>query len=303
MNKLFSARIASAILLLLLISSASFAADMRTTLKRGIFSKQLVVKATSNGGLWANSLKLSITNTSDKNMSVTVDPGLIFVPDDTLYQNLVTLGSETLAIAPSATVDINLHAYCGKSYAFGPKKNLNYKFWKQGDSVMVKTLGYIKTNQVGNSLAQSAVWMFTNGHCLSTVYDHKEPAASENLIKYIAELKKYKIPEVFTELAQNNRPDQPAILENGATKLFVPIKWKNENVRHMRVTILKENGDIYRKIDGHEEINKDGHTVWVEFNSVNDRKGNYFIELKDESSRVWARKQVTIGYDPCSMSL
>ena len=303
MNKLFFTRIAFAILLLSHVTSSSFAVDQRTTLKRGIFSKQLTVKAISKGGHSGNCMKLSITNTTANNLSVTIDPALIFVPEDTAYQNLVTLGSEIIAIAPSATVDIDLRSFCGKSYARSPRKNLNYKFWRQGDSTMVRTLGYIKGNNFSNHLAQSAVWMFTNGHCLSTVYDHSQPSASENLIRYIADLKKYKIPTIFTELEQNNRPDQPAILQNGATKLFVPIKWNNENVRHMRVTILKENGDVYRKIDGHEEINKDGHTVWVEFNSVNDVKGNYFIELKDESSRVWARKQVTNGYDPCSMSM
>ena len=69
----------------------------------------------------------------------------------------------------------------------------------------------------------------------------------------------------------------------------------------MYVTVLKENGDVYKRIDGNEEIDQYGHTVWVEFNSVNDTKGTYYVELKDNTNKVWDKKMVIVGYDPCQM--
>ena len=116
---------------------AVMAKEMRTTLKKGMLSKQLVVAASSNGGHTGKCLKLAITNTSANSLSVFIDPALIFIPEDTIYPNLVTLGNETLALAPSETKVIDLDSYCGKSYAYSPRAKLNYKFASLGDSIMV----------------------------------------------------------------------------------------------------------------------------------------------------------------------
>ena len=265
-----------------------------------MLNKMLTVVATSNGGYSGKCLKLSITNASPDAMTVYIDPAMIFIPDDTTYQNLVTLGNETIVLAPSETKNINLDSYCGKSYAHIPRAKLNYKFARQGDSQMIKTLSYVKENNVASSLAQCAVWMYTNGHCLSSVYRHDQTSASEKFVKYIADLRKMKMPVTFTELQFNNNLDQPVLLMNGETKVFVPLKWQSTDARNMYVTVLKENGDVYKRIYGNEEIDQYGHTVWVEFNSVNDTKGTYYVELKDDN-KIWDRKRVVVGYDPCQM--
>jgi hypothetical protein len=65
----------------------------------------------------------------------------------------------------------------------------------------------------------------------------------------------------------------------------------------MNVTVLKETGEVYKRIYSNDQIDKDGHTVIVEFNSVNDRKGTYYVELKDDDGKVWDRQKVIVGYD------
>ncbi len=289
-------------LTLFFINTGKAADAKRTTLKRGIFNKQLTVVATSNGGHTGKCLKLNLTNTSSIPLEVTIDPAMIFVPDDTNYQNLVTWGTESVMIEPAATASIDVYAFCGKSYARGPRANLSYKFYRQGDSVMTKTMAYMKTQPVSMHLAQAAVWHFTNRHCLSSIYCDQAPAASENVVKFICNERKQTMPETYTEFEQSDKPGQPAFVANGQAKTYVPVKWKHtDSKRHMNVTVLKENGEVYKKIQGNDHIDKEGHTVWVEFNSVNDRKGVYYVELKDEDNKIWYKKKVIVGYDPCNM--
>lgn len=297
MSNLNALKMAAIVLFIVFCNSASAVITIKTTLKRGMFTKRIIVNAISNGGYRDKCLKLNITNpNSDTAVSVFIDPAMIFGPDQPGYQNLVALGNETIAVAPSATVSIDLQAYCGISYAHSPAANVSYKFLKQGDSIMIKTMTFIKQHNISNYIAQSAVWMFTNEHPLSRVYSRQDPANSELLVKYTAGLKKIKVPEMYMEIKQNDRIGEAVVSVRDIPKLYVPVKWSNDNTKRMYVTVYKENGDVYKKVDGHEEIDYTGHTVWVEFNIVNDAKGVYFVELKDEDNLVLQRKKVNVGY-------
>lgn len=272
---------------------------LKTTLKNCIFTKKLTVNASPLvGGDYVLGLKFDLKNTTTDTLMVTIDPALIFVPEDTNYQNLVTWGSEILVVNASDSASIKLDAFCGKSYARCPKLNLKYNYWKQGDSNMIKTLKYAKENKMGIDLTQKSVWTYTNNHPLNSVYNYAQPKESEQLVKYIAGLRKMKVPDQFLDIKRHNDPGKPVLYHSDVKKLYIPIKWSdNPNIRHMFVTVFKENGDVYKRIVNSEQIVKNEHTVWVEFNTVNDNPGTYYIELKDNNNKVWDKKKVVISYN------
>jgi hypothetical protein len=275
-------------------------AAVRISLKKALASKLVTVVATSTGGYSEKSLKLGITNNSKSDLNIDIDPGLIFTPEDTSYQHLVVLGNETLAIGPSATKNVALTAFCGKSYARGPMPNLPYRFWLQGDSNMIRTLIYAKTNSVDRSLIQRAVWVFTNGYCLNSIYTSAFPRMSEDFAKYVASLRKARLPEYFSEYQLESRMGQPVLVAENA-KVFVNMHWGHEGYRHMYLTIYKENGDIYKKIEADQIIDKYGFTVLVEFDTKRDPKGTYTVQLRDDDHKIWDQKKVIIGMRACDM--
>ena len=253
------------------------------------------------GYLGSKNIKLNLTNNTAKEITVDIDPALIFVPEDTLYQDLVLLGNETIVLAPSAQQDVSLQAFCGKSYARGPRSGLRYSFKKQGDTNMVKTLTYIKENNIDVHLAQCAVWTFTNGHCLSTVYSHDKIRMSEDLIKYIASIRKLRVPEYYMEYQLDNTAGRP-VLAYGKEKVYVTMHWGiDDGYRHMHLTIYKENGEIYKTIGADQVIDKYGYTVTVRFDPKVDPKGLYSVTLHDDAGKVWDKKKVIIGANACDL--
>lgn len=283
-----------AILVPLMASSKT----VKTTLKRCIFRKQITMTASCNAVYPDKWLKLNLTNTTNDTLNITIDPALIFRPDDTVCQNMVAIGNETIAIAPAASQDIELKAFCGKSYGRCPYRNLKYTFWKQGDSAMVKTVNYMREKNVSNELMQNAIWRFTNNHSLRTVYDHRTPKASEDLIQFIAKEQKIKAPDIYTEFETDFKPGHQVFSPTGKAKTYVMVKWKHTDApRHMNVTVLKENGEVYKRIYSNDQIDKEGHTVIVAFNSVNDSRGTYYVELKDDDGKIWDKQKVVVGYD------
>lgn len=271
------------------------------SLKKAMAANLVSVEAWSAGGYCEKSLKLDVQNNTHTDLAIDIDPGMIFAPDDSVYQNLVLLGNETLALGPAATSTVRLQTYCGKSYARGPSVGLHYHFMKQGDSLMIKTLCYVKSNNVNKHLAQSAVWMFTNGHCLNTIYWSENSRMSEEFVKYIASLKKVRIPEYFVQYKTDDAADRPVFVP-GDSKVYVDMHWgAEEGYRHMYLTIYKENGDVYKRIEADKVIDKYGCTVQVVFDPKKDVKGAYYVRLTDDANRVWGQKRVLVGYSSCDL--
>ena len=280
---------------------SGFANSGRVSLKKAMLAKTVTVNAVSLGGyLGSKNLKLTLTNNTDKELNVDIEPGLIFKPDDTAYQDLVVLGDEHLALAPAASQDVSLQAFCGKSYARGPLKGMNFTFRKQGDSNMVKTLTYIKANSIPPQLAQYAVWTFTNGHCLNTVYDYQHVRMSEELMKYIATIRKLRVPEFYTQYTLDNRSNQPVIAA-GKEKVYVTMHWGHTGYKHMYLTVFRENGTKYKEIEADQVIDKDGFTVVVQFDPKMDPAGNYLVQLHDEYNNIWSQKVVNVGARACDL--
>ena len=282
----------------LLVNNASAELDKldKTTLKKAMAAKKVNISALSLGGYCGSCLKLQVTNNTQRNMAINVDPGLIFLPADSSMQNLVAWGDEQVEIAPGATKDVTLETFCGKSYAHCPRADVKYTFWKQGDSGMVSTLKFAKANGIAPTVVQSAVWMFTNGHSLNNVYNTYYRPESEKLVNYIAQLKHLPIPAFYTVYPLNNRPGE-SVIKKDSGKVVVPVKWGHEDYKQMYVTIYKANGDVYRRVDADRVIDKNGVTVLVEFKPKNDLNGIYKVQAKDNNNRIWYEKEVEIDFD------
>ena len=266
------------------------------TLKKALSRKFVTLNAISNGGYCEKSIKLQLTNNTDKELTIDVDPGLIFVPADTAYQNLVLLGSESFALAPSKNTEVDLQTFCGKSYAACPAKNIKYRFWKQGDSNMVKVLGYARNHNVATYIVQRAVWMFTNGYAISTIYDDMHPKMSEDFVGYIAKLMRIPVPKFFMKFDLHQRPGRAVVDRD--PRIYVTLHWGHDGYRQMYLDIYKENGDFYRRIEADRIIDKNGYTVQVQMDPRQDPNGTYTIKLHDNANKTWDEKKVTLGIDP-----
>jgi hypothetical protein len=159
-------------LLLVCTSMVAYAnADNKISLQQAILTHKVLVSARGNGGYMGKCLWLNMVNITCDPITINIDPALIFKPVDTGYQNLVVVGDETVVLNPDQETTVSVQTFCGKSYAACPATGIPFNFWKQGDSILVKTVRYIKEKSFYNHLGQSAVWTLTNNKCISTIYD------------------------------------------------------------------------------------------------------------------------------------
>jgi hypothetical protein len=273
---------------------AGFASVEHISFKKAMTDKLISVTAVSNGGYCNKGLHLNITNNTRKPLELDIDPALIFSPADSIYQDLAVLGSESIAIAPSGKKEIDVQTFCAKSFAHAPVANIGYKFWKQGDDVMIKVLKYAKDSAT-LGMTQHAVWALTNGHSVSSIYDQNKPEQSKRFMSYVADLKHVKCPDYFTQYHMNNKPGQ-SICNKKVEKQYVDLRWGYEH-RFMLITIYKEDYSVYKIPQGGDSLDAKGHHLVITFDPKRDPRGHYIVEMKDAENRVWAKKEVVVGED------
>lgn len=280
--------------LFLSISSISYAGLIKLT--DGLKSKAISVGAVStNGGFMGKGIELALTNNTQHTVQVYIDPAMIFVPKDTNYQNLVLLGNEYITMVGGETKAVKLQTYCGKSYAHAPHRGLEYKYWQQGDSNMIYVLDKVKRNRISATLAQSAVWMFTNNHCVSSVFDYNNPDVSRNFVSYICDRLNIIPPQYFVRRKINeNETDRPVYLD-GSDTTYVDIHWNFAPKRNLHVCIFDSKGEQLEEIVDNETISKEGHTVIATFPPDKYPEGTYYVRLFDDDNSVYINKKVYVG--------
>jgi len=275
-----------------------FAGIRSMNLQQALKTNSVIMTATGTGGALGRCINLSLKNITCNPINLKIDQALIFKPADLRSQDLVLVGGDSVRIEPDKTASVPVQTFCAKSDAASPVKGLRYYFSKQGSPDMIKAMNYIRKNQLYNYIGQHAVWVFTNGHCINTIYSELQPDLSKKMLAYVAELQHIPIPESFMLFNVRDVPGRNMI--RGKGRQYVEMNWKNNIPRNMYVTVYRRDGHVYKTNRGNERYDGVNHIFTVSFDPEKER-GSYYVELRDDDNKIWGAKQVYIGNDMCKL--
>jgi hypothetical protein len=282
--------------LFLLIGPAR--ADIRNLpLSEAVKQGVVRVEAISKGGYNGQCLHLDVQNLSRETLRVEVDPGLIYRPLSSEYQHLVALGGEGVVLSPQSCGQLDLRTFCGKSEAHSPTAGHTYRFWKQGDAVLQQTLNYLQAHNLEGTLGQSAVWVLTSGHSLSSVWDGRAASTSMTLVTVMARLLHRPIPKFFTQHKINTSGTGPCFVRE-PERIVVPLRWDERRAtRPVHAAILRPDGSVYRHLGNGEVITPANHSLNVIFEPQRDPEGEYIVRLYDDENFTWQQVHVPVEWD------
>ncbi len=262
----------------------SNAAIERSTLKTAFEAGQISITASGTGQCYHDKgLHLKLKNKTGNTLQLKVDPALIFRPLDTSYQDIILPGETIFAIAAHGETDIDLQSFCGKSYARAPGSNVNFNFYRQGDSTMIKVAQFINKYKLYNVTGQSAIWALTNTHNLSGLFDPSNAAISNKLIALMSQLTGWAVPEYYKHYRINTIAGEPA-LEQRVLKIYSVFEWKLSEPQKLNLGIYNSAGKLIQSVIDNESFIKGGYTLTVTFEAENIATGNYYIRLKAGNS-------------------
>ncbi len=274
------------------------AKEKKISLKRALKDKLIELLPISTGGYCGKSLSLTLISKSKEPLTISIEPGLEFRPKDSSInaQPLILLGDEAIVLAPDEQKTTQLQTFCGNSGANAPYVGIPYSYYRQHDTNMVNVLRYARNNHLDPHLVQSAVWSFTNAHVLRSVYSHEFPNESEALVKYIASVRKMKVPSYYLEFKQEYIANRSPI-RRGEERIFVNMSWRaDQGYRNVYVSVYRPDGSVYKQV-GNIVSDKNGSIAVVELNMVRDRRGKYIVRLHDDANNILQEKVVLLGTD------
>lgn len=266
---------------LLLLPCSLQAAIMRMGLKAALSSQSVTLQATGSGQrYYGKGLHLQLKNRSGQPLKLDIDPGLIFRPDDTSYQDLVLPGEQTIVLAANGEAGIDLQSFCGKSYARAPGAHTSFTFQKQGDSAMIRVLQFINKYQLYNSAGQHAVWVLTNDKDLDGIYDPQQPQVSNKLLALLVQLTGKPIPPYFKLYRLSTVAGEP-VLEPRVLKIYSIFEWQLTSTKNLTMGVYDASGELIQPVWDNKPFVKGGYKMTVAFEAENIAPGNYYIRLKD----------------------
>ena len=279
--------------ILLLAGLSSPASAIKTTLKEALKAKLVRLSGSANGqSFMSKGLTLRIENKSKERLELTIDPALVFKPDDTMSQDLMLAGHEQTTIAAGGSKEIELQSYCAKSYAHAPAKGMHFTYAKQADSNTIKVLDYIRQHGISNETAQHAVWVMTNKHGLGSVYDPAQDEASRKLIAFMAQVLHAELPAYYKQYSINTTPGRP-VFERKALKIFALFQWELNNSQPLTLAVYDATGkqiDLMFK----DRLFKPGrYELTARFSSSSEPAGDYYIRLSTPGA-VLKETKVTV---------
>ncbi len=273
----------SVFLAALLLTATVYAAPTRLAIGKAIEQNIITVEAVATGNSYMQQgLELTIKNNGSLTFILEMNAGTIFKAEQDGYQPLMLAGEETLYIRPLQEKEvIKVQTFCANSELGAPQEGLKYTYSRMAGDTLIKVLGFIHQRRMYNRLGQSAVWVFTNGHDLNTVYDGTNDFTSKQLLEFITLHTERKMPGYFAEHKINTEAGQ-SVFEPKALKIYAQFEEKIKKTTTLTLGVYNEAGEMIQPVFENRRFGKNGHRFKVEFEAEGVAPGKYYIRLSDE---------------------
>jgi len=262
-----------------LVSADAAPGLLRLNLKDAMSKSMVSVSGTATAQSYRQrGLRLTVLNKSGSQLLLTVDPGLIFSPQDSAQQDLVLVGTETINVAPFKEAQLDVQTFCAQARDAAPVSGASFTYTRMGTPILVQVLEYVKRNFLLDALGQSAVWVVTDGYNPATAYDAGRDVPSRKLVAFLEGITGRKADSYFSQYAQTTTPGAPVVAPR-PLKIVAQFEQLLEAPKKLTLGVYDAAGKTVQGVFADRTFGKGGHRFRVEFQSANVAAGRYFVRL------------------------
>jgi len=162
---------------------------LETYLKTGSVAAKLV----SLGGHSENCMSIELSNLSKDTVFLFLEPGRRLLASDTTMQDILIVKKENVLLAPLTSKKINGYGFCCESTNRSPATGTPYAIGHMAPASWVKVAEFISNNKFPAGAVQSAVWVMSNDHDISSVHG-TDAETIHPLRKFLGEIKGVEVP-------------------------------------------------------------------------------------------------------------
>ncbi len=150
-------------LLLCLALCYSVGGVFALSLQDALTQKLVEVVSISGREYTAHTLKVTLRNKTNNNLTLEIPLGQMFAPIDTNEQTMLVVHAEVLALAKGQTASKLLSTYCCSAHKSSPLTTSPFAVASLASSKMLEMLSKAATFELSSNDLQSAVWAISDG--------------------------------------------------------------------------------------------------------------------------------------------
>lgn len=249
--------------------------SIENAIKEGIISVQIYGK----GGHEGECIEMDIKSLIDKDTIVRIEPGRRLISDDSLLQDILIVKEIQLFLASREKKQINIFGFCCQATNAGPGKGDAFNIGFMEDSTFILLAEYLGKSNLPLGVMQSAVWVLSNNHSLSSIHNDNESDREKmkELYGLIAGIKKLELK--FPWYTLKYEQDTTRLFSNRPNKLFAEIEYGIPNPSNVDMLIRDINGHFVTNIFTNRPHHPDKYTYRFNLNVAKWSKGKYLLML------------------------
>jgi len=266
------------ILVLIAINFLSSSKQTITTydLKTAIDKKLVNCKLSGNfeSPHYYQALEINITNLTNKEITVRIPNGQMFISDSTDIQDVIITQEELIALSPNKNEIRPLFSMCIQEYNTAPNESTTYRLGDLATGKLSELTNEIENTKSFNTIGQYSVWAITDDFSIDEIdgFNEKEAVHYQN---YMATLLNIPVPTVQPDNYKTYYETTKTLTRSVNGKF----KYKISNESNITMGLFNEQNIIVRELYSNPKQEAGEHIFNFAFDATTYQDPRYYIRL------------------------
>jgi hypothetical protein len=251
-----------------------------------INKKALDVSISGSGGHQEECIEFEIANLTDSTIYMKIEPGRRLVSEDTTLQDIFIVKEFLLELFAFEKIKIKGYGFCCQAGNSSPYAKAKFDIGFMAPATWIKLAEIINENNFPVSAIQNAIWVLSDNHPFSSVYD-KDLALIQPLKTTLAEILKVEIPWYSLTYIK----DTTRLFSDRPEKIYGEIEYYVANNCLITINIRNSNGEVVKTLVKECFTNPGTYKYYLEQNVSCYPKGEYEVYVYEDLAKLKFKKK------------
>lgn len=256
--------------------------DNFISISKYVSERKLQTKIKGVGGHQENCIEFELKNSCNETLYVYIEPGRRVVSKDTTLQDIFIVKQLKIILFPKETKKVLAYGFCCEATMHSPPANSEFDLGFMTPPDWIKLAELINGNNFPVSAIQSAVWVMSDNHPISSIY-HENNDDIDLLKRTVASLKGVELPWYsFTY-----EKDTAMLFSNRYDKIWGDIEYSVRNNSIVTINVRNKQGKLMTSFNQQAAIQGPGkYKFKLELPINNWPKGDYDLYIYEDFSNL-----------------
>lgn len=277
---------------LLIIFQGGVSAQKSTTNNKYVSIEKLVndKKLTSEirglGGYKGECIRFDLTNMTADTLKVLIEAGRRLICLDTPLQDIFIVKNKYITLTPNEHEEVNGYGFCCQSSDGSPQKDSKFSIGFMAPADWVKLAKVIDKNKFPPSAIQSAVWVLSNNHDISSIHDENLERI-KLLRQTVAAIKGVELPWY----TQTFEYDRSVVFSNRPERVTGSFYYELKRAASVTIAVKNKYGELITILLEEDGSERGTHTFQLDLIVKDWPKGEYEIVVLEDYSILNLKKK------------